>query len=283
MGTYNVDLQDYEGNSYRFMANPDSAAEFTPAAERGNIRSGETHRTIFGKIAKNLSDLKTVAFSGSYTDLANKPTIPSGAAANYPVINNDVTNNAGYLVTAQVAYQHGQEIDKLNSDLAVAKSNFQVGCSTIAGKITACGVSTAANASPTTMANNIQIIYNNRYNRGYTDGSAGKVTITKLTAVKFAKEDGSTGGSINNLWAYIGTLYSNYSNITVDNIFIKNNVSYNTAENAGHMYGGGGGWIIPNISYLPQKGAINISNIRSDDSYTGIYGSILYADIYIIV
>lgn len=117
MSTYNVDLQDYDGNSYRVMANPDSVAEFTPAAERRNISSGETHRTVFGKIAKNLADLKTVAFSGSYTDLANKPTIPAGAAANYPVANNDTTNNAGYLVTAQVAYQHGQEIDKLNRDL----------------------------------------------------------------------------------------------------------------------------------------------------------------------
>ena len=58
-----------------------------------------------------------VAFTGSYSDLGNKPTIPSGAAANYPVANNDVTNNAGYLVTAQVAYQHGQEIDQLSSDL----------------------------------------------------------------------------------------------------------------------------------------------------------------------
>lgn len=32
---------------------------------------------LFGKIAKWLSDLKTVAFTGSYSDLTDKPTIPS--------------------------------------------------------------------------------------------------------------------------------------------------------------------------------------------------------------
>ena len=32
---------------------------------------------IFGKIAKFFSDLKTVAFTGSYNDLSDKPTIPT--------------------------------------------------------------------------------------------------------------------------------------------------------------------------------------------------------------
>jgi hypothetical protein len=34
---------------------------------------------IFGKIAKWFADLKSVAFSGSYNDLSNKPTIPAAA------------------------------------------------------------------------------------------------------------------------------------------------------------------------------------------------------------
>lgn len=126
MRIYNVDLQDYDGNSYRVLANADSVAEFTQAAKRENIASGETHKTIFGKIAKNLADLKGVAFTGSYADLADKPTIPAGAAADYPVANNDTTNNAGYLVTAKVAYQHGQEIDKLNSDLSAGLNGCKI-------------------------------------------------------------------------------------------------------------------------------------------------------------
>lgn len=47
---------------------------FTSASSRENIISGETLTTIFGKIKKFFNDLKTVAFTGSYTDLSNKPT-----------------------------------------------------------------------------------------------------------------------------------------------------------------------------------------------------------------
>ncbi len=47
---------------------------FTEATNRGNIVSGETISVLFGKIKKFFTDLKTVAFTGSYTDLSNKPT-----------------------------------------------------------------------------------------------------------------------------------------------------------------------------------------------------------------
>lgn len=51
--------------------------EFTEAATRANINSKESLPTLFGKIKKWFTDLKTVAFSGSYTDLSDKPTIPA--------------------------------------------------------------------------------------------------------------------------------------------------------------------------------------------------------------
>lgn len=47
---------------------------FTEASARENISSGDTVTTIWGKIKKFFSDLKTVAFSGSYNDLTNKPS-----------------------------------------------------------------------------------------------------------------------------------------------------------------------------------------------------------------
>ena len=50
---------------------------FTEASTRANIASGETFATILGKIKKYFTDLKSVAFSGSYTDLSDKPTIPT--------------------------------------------------------------------------------------------------------------------------------------------------------------------------------------------------------------
>ena len=51
----------------------DQEPTFTEATTRNNIASGEKLSVIFGKIQKFFNDLKTVAFSGRYTDLSNKP------------------------------------------------------------------------------------------------------------------------------------------------------------------------------------------------------------------
>ena len=56
------------------VATNDQTPTFTEAATRVNITSGETLSTLFGKIKKFFTDLKTVAFTGSYSDLSNKPT-----------------------------------------------------------------------------------------------------------------------------------------------------------------------------------------------------------------
>ena len=50
---------------------------FTEASTRVNIVTGETMPTILGKIKKFFSDLKTVAFTGDYSDLTGQPTIPT--------------------------------------------------------------------------------------------------------------------------------------------------------------------------------------------------------------
>ena len=51
----------------------DQTPTFTEASTRNNIASGEKLSVILGKIQKFFNDLKTVAFTGSYTDLTNKP------------------------------------------------------------------------------------------------------------------------------------------------------------------------------------------------------------------
>lgn len=55
---------------------------FTMAVSRININSDETYPTVFGKIKKWFNDLKTVAFSGSYNDLSDQPTIVSDVEVN---------------------------------------------------------------------------------------------------------------------------------------------------------------------------------------------------------
>ena len=55
------------------------APTFVEASIRTNINSGESQSTLFGKIKKWFSDLKTVAFTGSYNDLTD---VPPAAAVN---------------------------------------------------------------------------------------------------------------------------------------------------------------------------------------------------------
>lgn len=51
-----------------------NTASFVHNRNRENIKSGETHSTIFGKIARYFADLKMVAFTGDYDDLNGKPS-----------------------------------------------------------------------------------------------------------------------------------------------------------------------------------------------------------------
>ena len=55
----------------------DQTPTFTESSTRNNIASGEKLSVILGKVQKFFNDLKTVAFSGSYTDLTNQPQINS--------------------------------------------------------------------------------------------------------------------------------------------------------------------------------------------------------------
>lgn len=96
MARYNVDLQDNEGNAYQIMANPDSVAEFSPAANRENIRSGETHRIIFGKIMKYLSEVGNAAYVG--------------------LANNCTTTVEGFALDARQGKELMDRVNELNRD-----------------------------------------------------------------------------------------------------------------------------------------------------------------------
>ena len=93
------------------------STEFTVAGTRSNIQSGQAMKTILGMLSRWYTDLKTVAWSGKYNDLTDKPTIPNGAAASCAVANNDTTTAAGSVADARIVRQHGLEIDEINRDL----------------------------------------------------------------------------------------------------------------------------------------------------------------------
>lgn len=92
--------------------------KFSRAGSRANLTSGEKLSISLGKIMKWFTDLKTVAFSGKYSDLSERPSIPSGSAASCAVANNDTTTAAGFVADARIVKQHGDEIDGLNQNLA---------------------------------------------------------------------------------------------------------------------------------------------------------------------
>ncbi len=50
---------------------------FDIAKDRTNVESGETFGELFGKVQRYFTDLKSVAFTGSYNSLTDKPEIPT--------------------------------------------------------------------------------------------------------------------------------------------------------------------------------------------------------------
>ena len=95
----------------------DMTAAFAQASTRTNLKTGEKISASFGKIMKWFADMKTVAFSGSYSDLSNKPSIPSGAAASQAVANNCTTTAAGSVLDARQGKVLMDKTNQLSSDL----------------------------------------------------------------------------------------------------------------------------------------------------------------------
>ncbi len=63
-------------------------SDIQSATIRTNLTTGEKLAVSLGKIKKYLSDLKTVAFTGSYADLTEKPTSMTANGGNADTVNN---------------------------------------------------------------------------------------------------------------------------------------------------------------------------------------------------
>ena len=136
----------------------------TAAGTRANIASGETLAQMFSKIMKWFTDFGSGAFSN--------------------VANNDNTTAEGYVADARIVKTHGDEIDQI-------RTSFQDGCSTIANAVTGGrdgqgtgGVPTATNASPATIAANIQTMGQTNYNAGVTATQKGDASTGDVLAGK---------------------------------------------------------------------------------------------------
>ena len=71
---HNVTKSDVGLDNVPNVSTNNQTPTFTKADSRDLPISGETLSTLFGKILKWFSDLKSVAFSGDYNDLTNQPT-----------------------------------------------------------------------------------------------------------------------------------------------------------------------------------------------------------------
>ena len=99
----------------------DNTVTFVQSETRENIDSGDKHSVLFGKIRKWLFDLKEVAFSGSYTDLNNKPSaedigaLPKdGNATSATKATNDGDGN-----NIAETYATKIQVDEINDSLSV--------------------------------------------------------------------------------------------------------------------------------------------------------------------
>ena len=86
------------------VATNDQTPTFIEASTRANIVSGEKLSTLFGKIKKFFTDLKTVAFTGSYTDLSNKPTSMQNPNSLTLTMNGSATNYNGSATASKSWY-----------------------------------------------------------------------------------------------------------------------------------------------------------------------------------
>lgn len=127
--------EDEQKESDNSLMNP----EFTEAKERKNLTSGEKIHLMLGKISKFFSDMKAIAFSGSYNDLVDKPKIPT-------VLNNQTTTEEGYALDARQANP--------NIDGTLAKQVADLNGSLNSKKIPSFGIENIFTGNPFCIVNN---------------------------------------------------------------------------------------------------------------------------------
>lgn len=178
------------------------------ASEVGADQSGSAAKALAD--AKEYSDSTYIQATG-YTDLAIAELI-GGAPSTRDTLkkiadamaeNEDVVqvleaaignkaNETEYQAHAGNKTVHVTASEKAKiQEIDAIKQSFQDGCSTIAGILTTLGVTTAANASPETIAANIQQVHDLRYAAGSEASKVGTATADKvLTGYSFTNSDG---------------------------------------------------------------------------------------------
>lgn len=122
------ELRETVANTYlnKTGNSADNTVTFTQASERTQIQSGEKHETLFGKVKKWFSDLKAVAFSGSYNDLSDKPDAQSVGAL--PDTGGVIANDSDRSITIQPTYIQGDGTQRLTDFYKISADSVEGNC-----------------------------------------------------------------------------------------------------------------------------------------------------------
>ena len=99
----------------------DAVINSNQSEQRSNIENMDSVKSVFGKIRKWFADLKSVAFSGSYNDLSNKPNITKESIGLGNVAN-DWKNESGVLKTDEYVVEKKKLLWEGKWNLMTARS-----------------------------------------------------------------------------------------------------------------------------------------------------------------
>lgn len=99
---------------------------------------------------------------------------PQGPVGETPELAANLTTTiAGKALDATMGKALDDKITDLDTEFEGFKTSFQNGCNTIAAKVTELGCDTAGNAGPNVIAENIEIVANQKYNEGVAATKVG--------------------------------------------------------------------------------------------------------------
>ena len=99
-----------------------TTVSFTEFEEKTELKTGDTLSVLFGKIKKWFSSLKAIAFSGSYNDLDDKPSIP--AEYELPIATNNILG--GIKIGANLTIREDGTMDAEASSSSLIFENITV-------------------------------------------------------------------------------------------------------------------------------------------------------------
>ena len=214
------DVKDESGNPISDGGDlSEASVKFTADTTRKLPQSGGRLKAHMGSIVKFLSDLKAICFSGSYSDLSNKPSIPSGAAASQAVANNCTTTAAGSVLDARQGKVLMDKANQLSSELAAAKQSFQAGVDTLYSKCSSRGATPSAK-TPMAIAGAIDKIYTDRYNAGKK--AAEIKTVSKSAEYPMAGANGEQTVDFSVDFGAVSGYKLAYAGITALDTYISN-------------------------------------------------------------